>query len=282
MSQAAPVELSCAHSPDSDDAFMFYALATRKIRSPRVQFRHHLEDIETLNQKALEGVYDLTAISYHAYPYVASTYALLSAGSSVGDGYGPVVIAQKPHTPDMIRGKRVAVPGRLTTAYLVLKLFEPEIETIVVPFDTIPQVVADGVAEFGLVIHEVQLTYDRGGFHKVIDLGRWWKERHQLPLPLGALAIKRSLPADVQQEASRLIRSSVQYALDHQEEALNYAMQFAREMDETLAEKFVGLYVNHYTLEAGPEVARAANLLWNLAREAGLLTVQHEVVAEFI
>ncbi len=271
------VELTCAHSPDSDDAFMFYALATRKIRSPYLRFRHVLEDIETLNQKARQGIYDLTAISIHAYAYVAEQYVLLRSGASVGDGYGPMLIAARPLGPEEIRGRRVAIPGRLTTAYLVLKLYEPEIEEVLIPFDRVPEAVRQGAADLGLVIHEVQLTYDRVGFHKVIDLGRWWKQRYGLILPLGGLAVRRSMDPELQRECARLVRESIQYGLEHHEEALNYAMQFAREMDEALAEKFVGMYVNDYTVDGGPELARAIQHLLDLGFEAGLIPRKTEV-----
>jgi 1,4-dihydroxy-6-naphthoate synthase len=279
MATAEVTEIVCAHSPDSDDAFMFYALATRKIRSRLVNFQHVLADIETLNQKAQEGVYELTAISYHAYPYVADKYVLMASGSSVGDGYGPLLISQKPYAPAEVKGKRIAIPGTMTTAYLALKLFEPDFEPVPVPFDRIPDAVREQAVDLGLVIHEAQLTYSRGGFHQVLDLGRWWKQEHGLPLPLGANALLRALPADVRSECCRMMRESIQHALDHQEEALNYAMQFARDMETPLAEKFVGMYVNHHTLDCGQDVPRAAQKLLDLGYEAGL--IPHRVEVEF-
>src|SRR6266852_6105542 len=172
----APAEIVCAHSPDSDDAYMFYALATRKIRSKLVTFRHVLEDIETLNRKATEGAYELTAISYHAYPYVADKYVLMASGSSVGDGYGPMIVAQHPLEPEEIKGKRIAIPGTLTTAYLALKIFQPDFVPVVTPFDRILETVQAGEADAGLIIHEAQLTYSKSGFHRVVDMGKWWKE----------------------------------------------------------------------------------------------------------
>ncbi len=275
-----PARLVCAHSPDSDDAYMFYGLATRKVRSKLVTFSHVLEDIESLNRQAQQGVYELTAISYHAYPYVADRYALMASGSSVGDGYGPMLVAARPLSPGEAKGKRVAVPGRLTTAYLVLKLFEPDIEEVVIPFDKILDAVAEQAADLGLVIHEGQLTYDRRGFHKILDLGAWWKNTHGLPLPLGANALLRSLDAEIQAECCRLMRASIQYAFDHHEEALAYAMQFAREVEAPLAEKFVGMYVNHFTADCGELVPQAAQKLLDLGFEAGL--IPRRVAVEFV
>jgi 1,4-dihydroxy-6-naphthoate synthase len=270
----------CAHSPDSDDAFMFYALATHKIRSNTVAFRHVLEDIESLNRKALEGAYELTAISYHAYPYVADKYALMASGSSVGDDYGPLVVALRPMDPGELKGKRIAVPGLMTTAYLALKLFEPDIQAVVMPFDSIMEAVKERSVEAGLLIHEGQLSYNRSGFHSVLDLGRWWKGRYALPLPLGANAIRRSLPAGVQAECCRLMRESIQYALDHRAESLQYALQFARDLDAELAEKFIGLYVNHYTVDCGELIPQAAQKLLDLGYEAGL--IPHRATVEFV
>jgi 1,4-dihydroxy-6-naphthoate synthase len=264
-------QIVCAHSPDSDDAYMFYPLATKKIRSPLVQFKHVLDDIQTLNQKARNGEYELTAISYHAYPYVADKYFLMAAGSSVGDGYGPMVVAERPMERKDLKGKRIAVPGKLTTAYLTLKLMEPDFEPIVVPFDKILNAVQDDAADAGLIIHEAQLTYARGGFHNIVDLGRWWKDVYDLPLPLGCNVLRRDLSPEIAGECNRLMRESIQYALDHREEALAYAMEFARDMDPALAEKFVGMYVNHYTVDCGEIVPRAAQKLLDMGFEAGII-----------
>lgn len=280
MTSSAITEIVCAHSPDSDDAFMFYALATKKIRSKLVTFRHVLEEIELLNRKAMSGQYDLTAISYHAYAYVADKYALLASGSSIGDGYGPIVISNRSMSPEELKGKRIAVPGTMTTAYLTLKIFEQDFEAVTTPFDRVLDAVRDHTVDAGLIIHEAQLTYSRGGFHNVIDLGRWWKKTYGLPLPLGANALLRSLPAEVRGECTRMMRDSIQYALDHQEEALNYAMQFARDMESSLAEKFVGMYVNHYTLDCGDVVPKAAQKLLDLGFEAGV--IDRRVSVEFI
>jgi len=273
-------EIVCAHSPDSDDAYMFYALATKKLRSSIVEFRHKLEDIQSLNQRAREGQYELTAISYHAYPYVADKYYLMAAGSSVGDGYGPMVVAARPFSLEDLKGKRIAVPGKLTTAYLTLRLIEPDFEAVVVPFDRILEAVHNEAADAGLIIHEAQLTYSRSGFHNIVDLGRWWKNMYNLPLPLGANVLRRDLAPEVAHEANRLMRDSIQYALDHREEALNYAMQFARDMEAPLAEKFVGMYVNHFTVDCGELVPVAAQKLLDMGFEAGI--IPNRVTVEFV
>ncbi len=275
-----PTEIVCAHSPDSDDAYMFYALATKKIRSKLVTFRHVLEDIETLNRKATQGVYELTAISYHAYPYVADKYYLMASGSSVGDGYGPMVVSMRPFPVDELKGKRIAIPGTMTTAYLALKLFQPDFEHVVIPFDQILDAVAAHEVDGGLVIHEGQLTYGRSGFHNIVDLGRWFKQKYGLPLPLGGNALRRDLPPEIQTECSRLMRESIQYALDHSEEALNYAMQFARDLETPLAEQFVGMYVNGHTLDGGEVIPQAAQKLLDLGFEAGI--IPHKVNVEVI
>ena len=280
MTPVAPTEIVSAHSPDSDDAFMFYALATRKVRSPRLSFRHVLEDIETLNRKAMEGLYDLSAISYHAYPYVADKYVLMASGSSIGDGYGPMFIANRPMEPQEIKGKRVAVPGKLTTAYLAARLFQPDFEAVVTPFDKITDAVKERSVDLGLIIHEAQLTFDREGFHRVVDLGRWFKSCYDLPLPLGGNVLLRSLPDDVKSECCRMMRDSIQYSLDNHAEALEYSLQFARDMEPRLAEKFIGMYVNHFTLDAGDIVPRAVKTLLDMGFEAGIIDRRVEV--EFI
>ncbi len=278
MSSSTPLELVCAHSPDSDDAFMFYGLATKKVRSRILNFRHVLEDIESLNRKATEGLYELTAISYHAYPYVADKYVLMASGSSVGDGYGPVVVSSRQMAPEELKGKRIAVPGTMTTAFLALKLFQPDFEHVVIPFDKILEAVKDHEVDAGLVIHEGQLTYGHGGLHNIIDLGKWFKAKHHLPLPLGANALRRDLPPEIQAECSRLMRESIQYSMDHREEALNYAMQFARDLDPALAEQFIGMYVNQHTIDGAHIVPRAAQKLLDLGYEAGL--IPHKITVE--
>lgn len=259
---------------------MFYGLATKKVRSSKVLFRHVLEDIETLNRKALEGCYELSAVSYHAYPFIADKYVLMISGSSVGDGYGPLLISYRPMEQDEIKGKRIAVPGKLTSAYLALKLFQPDFEPVIIPFDQIMNAVEERSVDAGLIIHEGQLTYDREGFRKILDLGRWWKAKYALPLPLGANVLLRSLTAEIRSECCRLMRESIQYALDHREEALAYALQFARNMDSRLAEKFVGMYVNQYTLDGGDVVPAAAQKLLDLGYEAGL--IPNRTIVEFV
>jgi 1,4-dihydroxy-6-naphthoate synthase len=273
-------EIVSAHSPDSDDAFMFYGLATKKVRSSKVSFRHVLADIETLNRKAKEGTYDLSAISYHAYPYVADKYVLMASGSSVGDGYGPMIIANRPMEPDELKGKRIAIPGKLTTAYLTCKLFQPDFEAVITPFDKITDAIRERTVDAGLIIHEAQLTFDREGFHRIVDLGRWFKATYELPLPLGANVLLRSLEPEIRSECCRMMRDSIQYALDNHAAALEYAMQFARDMEPRLAEKFVGMYVNHYTVDAGEVVPRAAQKLLDLGFDAGL--IDRKVELEFV
>jgi 1,4-dihydroxy-6-naphthoate synthase len=280
MLEQTPLEILSAHSPDSDDAFMFYGLATKKVRSSTVTFKHVLSDIETLNKKAVEGVYDLTAISYHAYPYVADKYHLMAAGSSVGDGYGPLVVATHPMEPDEIKGKKIAIPGTMTTAYLALKTFEPDFQNVIVPFDKILETVQAGGADAGLIIHEAQLTYNKVGFHRVLDMGKWWKDKFNLPLPLGANVLRKALPDEVKSECCRMMKDSIQYALDNHAEALEYAMQFARDMEPRLAEKFVGMYVNHYTVDAGEDIPKAAQQLFDMGYELGI--IPNKVKADFI
>jgi 1,4-dihydroxy-6-naphthoate synthase len=264
-------EINVAHSPDSDDAFMFYGLATNKVRVPGLRFSHTLCDIETLNQKAREGMYDVTAISFHAYPYIQDKYALMACGGSVGEGYGPMVVSQRAFTQSEIKKKRIAVPGTLTTAYLALQLFAPGIETEVVPFDQIIPQVVEGKYEAGLIIHEGQLTYDKSGLHRIVDLGKWWQKVTGLPLPLGGNAIRRALGPDLMLAASNALRNSIQYALDHREEALSYAMQFARDLDAPTADKFVGMYVNERTLDYGPDGREAVRRLLDMGHKAGII-----------
>jgi 1,4-dihydroxy-6-naphthoate synthase len=280
MNSIAAREIVCAHSPDSDDAFMFYALATKKIRSNLLTFRHVLEDIQSLNRRAVNGEYELTAISYHAYPYVADKYVVMASGSSVGDGYGPMIVANHPMAPSDIKGKKIAIPGKLTTAFLTLKLFEPDFQPVEVHFDKILDAVKEGSVDAGLVIHEAQLTSGKSGFHTVLDLGRWWKSTYDMPLPLGCNVLLRALPDELRREACKLMRDSIQYALDHRESALNYALQFARDMEVPLAEKFVGMYVNHYTVDCGELVPKAAQKLLDMGYEAGL--IPHKIQLEFV
>ena len=271
-------EISIAHSPDSDDAFMFYGLATNKVRVPGYKFSHTLCDIETLNRKALnEAFYDVTAISFHAYPYLQENYTLMGCGGSVGEGYGPMIIAPRQISHADLSKLKVAVPGTLTTAYLALKIFNPEIETEVVPFDQIiPQVLA-GKYEAGLIIHEGQLTYARSGLHKIIDLGVWWREKTKLVLPLGGNAIRRSLGPEAHAIISKALRDSIQHALDHREQALEYAMQFARDLDTSLASRFVSMYVNERTLDYGPDGREAIRKLLEMGHERGIIPIAPKV-----
>jgi len=264
-------EIAVAHSPDSDDAFMFYGLATNKVRTPGLRFTHTLFDIETLNQKAREAVYDVTAISFHAYPYVQDQYALMTCGGSVGEGYGPMIVSPRSFTQSEIKTKRIAVPGTLTTAYLALQLFAPGVETEVVPFDQIIPQVLEGKFEAGLIIHEGQLTYDRSGLHRVVDLGKWWRKVTGLLLPLGGNAIRRALGPQLMPAVTAALRESIQYGLDHREEALAYAMQFARDLDAQSADKFVGMYVNERTLDYGPDGREAVRRLLDMGHKAGII-----------
>ncbi len=279
-SNSSALTIHLAHSPDSDDAFMFYALATDKLNTGNLKFEHTLSDIETLNSKALEGFYEVTAISFHAYPYVADKYALLPHGSSMGNRYGPMVVASKPFPPEEIKGKRIAIPGPMTTAFLVLRLFEQNFEPVFVPFDKIIDSVKHGVVDGGLIIHEGQLTYATEGLHKIIDLGEWWDSRHHLPLPLGGNVIRKDLGTETINQVSRLLKASIQYALDHRDEALNYAMQFAREMNKDLADKFVGMYVNELTLDYGTDGRRALQLLLDEGYEKKV--IPKKVRVEFV
>jgi 1,4-dihydroxy-6-naphthoate synthase len=264
--------ISIAHSPDSDDAFMFYGLATNKVRVPGFKFTHTLTDIEALNHRAInEAFYDVTAISFHAYPYLQDNYTLMACGGSVGEGYGPMIVSSRKLTLPQIKKTRIAVPGTLTTAYLTLKLFVPEIETAVVPFDKIIPAVAAGEFDAGLIIHEGQLTYANDGLTKLLDLGQWWREQTGLPLPLGGNAIRRSLGAETLSTTTNALRDSIQHALDHREEALAYAMQFARDLDPMLANRFVGMYVNERTLNYGPDGREAIQKLLDMGFDRGII-----------
>jgi 1,4-dihydroxy-6-naphthoate synthase len=272
-------DIAIAHSPDSDDAFMFYALATNKVQVPGLRFSHTLCDIQTLNQKATEGdgLYDVTAVSFHAYPYIQDRYALMTCGGSVGDGYGPMIVATRSFPVSEIKRIRIAVPGKLTTAYLALQLFAPGIETDVVPFDEIIPSVQQGKYEAGLIIHEGQLTYDQAGLYRIVDLGKWWQQMTGLPLPLGGNAIRRSLGPELISSVSSALRDSIQYALDHREEALAYAMQFARDLDPQMADKFVGMYVNERTLDYGSDGKEAIVRLLDMGYRAGIISVSPQV-----
>jgi len=270
-------EINVAHSPDSDDAFMFYGLATNKVRVPGLKFTHTLCDIETLNRKAMEGYYDVSAISFHAYPYVQEKYALMPSGGSVGEGYGPMIVSMRSYTLDEVRKLRIAVPGTMTTAYLALKLFAPDIETVVVPFDQIIPQILEGKHEAGLIIHEGQLTYSRSGLYRIVDMGKWWRDMTGLPLPLGGNAIRRDLGPELTESICRALKDSIQYALDHREEALQYAMQFARDLDTQSADKFVGMYVNERTVDYGEDGREAIRRLLDMGYKQGIIPYEPKV-----
>lgn len=282
----SPLTIHVGHSPDPDDAFMFYALARDRIDTGRYRFVHELVDIETLNRRAFAGELELTAISVHAYPYLADRYALCSCGASMGDRYGPRVVTKEAWSTADLTGKIIAVPGTLTTAYLALRLcLESDFRYVVVPFDRIIDAVLEGAfegekVEAGLIIHEGQLTFGRVGLHLVVDLGEWWFQQTGLPLPLGANAIRKDLGPEGMEDVTRLLRQSIQYSLDHRREALDYAMQFGRDLDRPDADEFVGMYVNDWTLDFGPRGRQAVTELLARGHAAGV--IPREVKPEFI
>jgi 1,4-dihydroxy-6-naphthoate synthase len=277
---SSPATIHLAHSPDSDDAFMFYALADGQIDTEGVSYVHELQDIETLNGRALRGELDVTAVSIHAYAYLSDRYALLPHGASMGDGYGPMLVATKPMTRAQIAGKRIAVPGMMTSAYLALRLFQPDFEPVVVPFDQIEKAVLGGSVDAGLLIHEGQLTYKDDGLHLVADMGAWWLEKTGLPLPLGGNVIRKDMPADLQKKVSRHLRESIAYGLDHRKSALDHAMRFARGLDRGKADTFVGMYVNDWTLDYGEKGRRAIRLFLDEGVRSGVIT--RPVTVEFV
>ncbi len=268
------MRIRIAHSPDSDDAFMFYPLVKGEIDTQGLEIEHVLADIETLNREALKGTYEVSAISFHAYPYVADKYLVLPSGGSVGDGYGPVVVAKE--RLDSLKGKRVAVPGELTTAFLTLKLYEPDFEHVVIPFDEIIEAVLEGKVDAGLVIHEGQLTYGDFGLKKVVDLGQWWKEETGLPLPLGCNVVRRDLGDEVIRKIEKLMRQSVEFSLRERKKALDYAIDYARgltdDMDRT--DRFVGMYVNQRTVDYGDDGRQAVKLILKLGKEKGIIKAE--------
>ncbi|MDW8095509.1 MAG: MqnA/MqnD/SBP family protein [Aquificaceae bacterium] len=265
------MRIRIAHSPDSDDAFMFYALTAGKVQTEHFQIEHVLADIETLNREALKGAYEVSALSFHAYPYVADKYLVLPSGGSVGDGYGPLVVSRE--SLKTLKCKRVAVPGRLTTAYLTLKLYEPDFEEVVVPFDKVLYAVREGTVDAGLVIHEGQLSYADMGLEKVVDLGLWWKEKTGLPLPLGCNVIRKDLGWENIKKFEVLMRESIEYALKHKEEALSFAREYARDIkeDQERTERFVSMYVNQRTLDYGEDGRRAVKVLLQMGVERGII-----------
>jgi 1,4-dihydroxy-6-naphthoate synthase len=278
ISPSVPMEISIAHSPDSDDAFMFYGLATNKIRVPGYRFTHTLSDIETLNRRAREeAFYDVTAISFHAYPYLQQSYALMGCGGSVGEGYGPMIVSSRKIELDDLAKIKIAVPGTLTTAYLALKIFNPAIETTTVAFDRIIPEILAGNFDAGLIIHEGQLTYSSSGLYKVVDLGVWWRESTGLVLPLGGNAIRRSLGSNVHAIVSQALRDSIRHGLEHREQALEYAMQFARDLDSGQASRFVSMYVNERTLDYGADGREAIRKLLDMGYERGIIPIAPQV-----
>jgi 1,4-dihydroxy-6-naphthoate synthase len=271
-----------AHSPDSDDAFMFYALTQGLLASEGLEIRHVLQDIESLNQAAFQGTYEITALSFHAYAYLADRYRIMPSGASFGDGYGPIVVTRRPLGRADLAGCEVVIPGELTTAHLALRLWQPEVKTRIVPFDRILDEVVEGRAEAGVVIHEGQLTYGDLGLRSAVDLGAWWKEDTGLPLPLGGNGIKRGLDEAFTRRLCRLLTESINYGLDHRQEALAYASRYARgiEDDPERSDRFVGMYVNDWTRDYGETGRKAVQLLLDRGFEAGILP--HRVEAEFV
>ncbi|MBU3758568.1 MAG: ABC transporter substrate-binding protein [Candidatus Omnitrophica bacterium] len=278
MSVPKPTSIRLGHSPDPDDAFMFYALAENKIPSQDFQIEHVIEDIESLNQRALRKELEVTAVSCHAYAYLAEDYAVMRSGSSVGDQYGPILVeAESPGRTEealssgAFAGKRIAVPGKLTTAFLVLQLFQKDIEPVFIPFDQIFDAVRAGKADYGLIIHEGQITFQKEGFRKAVDLGRWWHDKTGLPLPLGVDVIRRDLGAETVRKFAALFKSSIQYALEHRQPALQFAQKYGRGISDELNDRFVGMYVNHYTVDMGVSGLAGFQKLMDWGHEAGLL-----------
>ena len=263
--------ITVAHSPDSDDAFMFYALANDKLDTGDLRFTHVLKDIQTLNEEAMRGTYDVTAISFHAYAYIADKYVLLPHGASIGEGYGPIVVAREPYSVEDLSRLKVAVPGEMTSAFLALRILSPDFAYEVVPFDQIIAAVEEGRADAGLLIHEGQLFYDKLGLKKVVDLGEWWRERTGLPLPMGGNAIRRELGAELIERVSRLLHESIRYSLEHRRDALTYAMRFARDMDVETADRFVGMWVNQLTLDYTDRGREAVQRLLDEGAERGII-----------
>lgn len=277
----SPLTITVGHSPDPDDAFMFYALAHDKIDTGRYKFKHELQDIETLNRRALKGELEVTAVSIHAYAFLQDKYALLPSGCSMGDKYGPMVIARTPMSIDQLKKARIAVPGTMTTAYLALRLLLPDgFEYTVVPFDRIIPAVAAGEFEAGLIIHEGQLTFQNQGLHLIVDLGVWWQEKTGLPLPLGGNVVRGDLGSEAIADISRLLKESIRYGMAHRADALNYALQYARDMDVTLADRFVGMYVNEWTLDYGPRGRLAVQRLLDEGHRLGV--IPHPVQVTFV
>jgi 5,8-dihydroxy-2-naphthoate synthase len=276
----APRRITVAHSPDSDDAFMFFGLAAGQVSAPDLEFVHVLADIQTLNERALRGQYEVTAVSFHAYAYLADRYALLPHGASMGEGYGPMVVARRAWQPAELAGKRIAIPGPLTTAALALRLWNPALDCVVIPFDRIMDAVLAGSVDAGLIIHEGQVTYAAQGLHKVVDLGEWWGAETGLSLPLGGNLIRKDLGVDLMRRVSTLLHQSIRYGLEHRAEALEYAMQFGRDLDRQLTDRFVAMYVNALTLSYGARGREAVRRLLAVGHQRGILP--RLVKAEFV
>ncbi len=272
--------ITVAHSPDSDDAFMFYGLATNKLETEGLKFEHTLKDIQTLNEDAMNGVFDVTAVSFHAYAYISDKYALLPHGASIGDKYGPILVAKDPRKPEDVGSMKIAVPGEMTSAYLALRLFNADFEHVVVPFDKIIDAVQRGDVDAGLLIHEGQLFYKQLGLDKVLDLGEWWFEETGLPLPMGGNAIRRDLGPELMRKVSKHLHRSIMYSMENREDALAYAMQFARDMSPELADRFVAMWVNDLTLDYGERGKEGVRRLLSEGVAAGI--IPHEVDIEFV
>jgi 1,4-dihydroxy-6-naphthoate synthase len=272
--------ISVAHSPDSDDAFMFYGLATNKLETPGLKFEHTLKDIQSLNEDAKNGVYDVTAISFHAYAYVADKYALLPHGASIGDNYGPILVTKEPRDISEIGTMKIAIPGELTSAFLALRIYNSDFTYVVVPFDEIIDAVKKGDADAGLLIHEGQLFYNQMGLHKILDLGEWWHEKTGLPLPMGGNVIRRDLGKDLMKRVSKHLRESIVYSMENREDALSYAMQFARDMQPELADRFVAMWVNDLTLDYGDRGRESVRRLLKVGHDLGI--IPHKVKVDFV
>jgi len=269
-----------AHSPDSDDAFMFYALAEGKVDTEGLKYVHELQDIESLNQRALKGELEVTAVSIHAYAFLTDKYALLSSGASMGDQYGPRLVSRAPAGRSDVKGKRIAIPGLKTSAYLALRLYEPDFVAVPTHFDQIEQAVLDGTVDMGLIIHEGQLTYQDNGLHLVVDMGEWWFAETGLPLPLGGNVVRKDFGSEMMSKIARHLKASIAYALDHRADALDHAMRYARGLDRGKADTFVGMYVNAWTLDYGERGREAIRLFLERAHQAGLLP--QPVAVEFV
>ncbi len=272
--------ITVAHSPDSDDAFMFYGLATNKLETDGLKFEHTLKDIQTLNEDAKNGVFDVTAISFHAYAYVSDKYALLPHGASIGDKYGPILVSKEQYKPEDISKLKIAIPGEMTSAFLALRIYNQDFEYIVVHFDEIIDAVKNGKADAGLLIHEGQLFYKQMGLKKILDLGEWWHEKTGLPLPMGGNAIKRDLGEDLMRRVSKHLHRSIMYSMENREDALSYAMQFARDMPAELADRFVAMWVNDLTLDYGERGREGVKRLLQEGFDKGI--IKNKVEVDFV